>query len=107
MAIIACPECGANVSDKAPACIQCGAPLASASETHAAGAPLTTMQGTSKKLKAQSLIYGILLMLGIIFFITDIGNSSSGDTSIFAFLWVLLSLIWFVVTKARIWWHHS
>lgn len=29
MALIKCPECGAEVSDRAPACIKCGYPLAS------------------------------------------------------------------------------
>ena len=29
MALIKCPECGGQVSDKAPACIHCGAPLVS------------------------------------------------------------------------------
>ena len=27
MALIKCPECGGQVSDKAPACIHCGCPL--------------------------------------------------------------------------------
>jgi len=27
VAIIKCPECGADVSDKAPACVKCGAPI--------------------------------------------------------------------------------
>ena len=27
MALIKCPECGNEVSDKAPACIHCGYPL--------------------------------------------------------------------------------
>ena len=27
MALIKCPECGGQVSDKAPACIHCGYPL--------------------------------------------------------------------------------
>ena len=30
MALISCPECGKEVSDRAPACIQCGYPLSSA-----------------------------------------------------------------------------
>lgn len=33
MALIKCPECGKKVSDKAPACIQCGYPLKSAPKT--------------------------------------------------------------------------
>jgi len=30
MALIACPECGSEVSDKAPTCPRCGVPIASA-----------------------------------------------------------------------------
>ena len=30
MALIKCPECGTEISDKAPACIKCGAPIAAA-----------------------------------------------------------------------------
>lgn len=30
MALIACPECGSEVSDKAPTCPKCGVPIASA-----------------------------------------------------------------------------
>ncbi len=29
MALIKCPECGKEISDKAPACIHCGFPLES------------------------------------------------------------------------------
>lgn len=106
MAIIACPECGANVSDKAPSCVQCGAPLATAQETMAAGATLTTTQGTSKKLKAHSAISGVLLALGIVVFFNNAGNQSEG-VFIFKLLLVLIPLIWFLVTRMRIWWHHS
>ena len=28
MALIACPECGKEISNQAPACIHCGCPLA-------------------------------------------------------------------------------
>jgi hypothetical protein len=30
MAVISCPECNAEVSDRAPACPQCGYPLGTA-----------------------------------------------------------------------------
>lgn len=33
MALISCPECGKQISDKAAVCIGCGAPLISASDT--------------------------------------------------------------------------
>ena len=33
MALITCPECGKQISDKAPHCVHCGAPMASQSST--------------------------------------------------------------------------
>ena len=33
MAMIVCPECGKDISDKAEKCIYCGYPLANTSET--------------------------------------------------------------------------
>lgn len=44
MALIACPECSAEVSDRAPACPRCGVPIASASELVVI-APVQTMVG--------------------------------------------------------------
>jgi hypothetical protein len=38
MALINCPECGAQISDQAPTCPQCGFPIAPAA--HDAGAPV-------------------------------------------------------------------
>ena len=34
MALIKCPECGGQVSDKAPACIHCGYPITSESSNY-------------------------------------------------------------------------
>lgn len=56
MALIKCPECSKDVSDKAPACPNCGAPIAAASVDKKVGVDVTTIQETSKRLKAQMLL---------------------------------------------------
>ena len=55
MALMNCPECDREVSTNAASCPGCGTPIAGAIESRAAGAPLTTIQETSKKLKKQTL----------------------------------------------------
>lgn len=101
MALIACTDCAREVSDKAPACPQCGAPIADRGVTRAIGTPLTTTQSTSKALKMQSLLATLTLITGFcVMFATPEANAIGG-------LLVLAGLIWLIVTRVRIWWHHS
>lgn len=104
MALIKCPECGTEVSDRAPACPNCGAPIAAAAEATAAGAALTTTQGTSKKLKLQSLIAGIVFAIS---FIVMFSATREGESATVPVIIAFGSLVWFLVTRIRIWWHHS
>lgn len=108
MPLINCPDCAAEVSDRAPSCLRCGAPIASAVESKAAGAALTTTQGTSKKLKMQSLLSSILFWLGVAL---TIGMAQSGngneDDMLVPVLMTMIGLVWYLVTKIRIWWHHD
>jgi zinc-ribbon domain len=39
MSLIACPDCGAQISDRASSCIKCGFPLQAASPSPAASPP--------------------------------------------------------------------
>ena len=50
MALINCPECNNKVSDAAPTCPKCGAPIAGAKEGKPAGVQRTTFQETAKRL---------------------------------------------------------
>jgi uncharacterized membrane protein YvbJ len=113
MALIRCSECGKQVSDKAGSCPQCGAPIASAVETEAAGAKLRTKQLTSKRLKVQIIISSVLFWGGIIWMIV-VGSSASRSgvppsrvVTIIAILMIFTGLVWYVVTRLRIWWHHK
>ena len=67
MALSKCPECGGAVSSAAPTCPHCGYPIAR--EGQAAGAPLTTIQVTSKRLKIHTILSSILTIFGFIMFV--------------------------------------
>ena len=72
MALVACPECGAEVSDAAPACVRCGRPLAGGP----AGEPrrvitsedsfATRSRGCADLLIFGGLALGILLLVFLI-----------------------------------------
>lgn len=62
------------------------------------------MQETSKKLKLQSVLSVSLMGLGVIV----IGaNNDTGNPSMAGPLMFGGGLIWFIVNRIRIWWHHK
>ncbi len=109
MALINCPECNNQVSNTAESCPHCGAPIAGAKEGLAAGAPIKTVQETSKKLKLQILISSIMFWVGIIWLFIEINNVkiNGGEPSQTPNFLLLIGIIWYVVTKVRVWWHHK
>jgi hypothetical protein len=83
MALINCPECRREVSDKAPMCPNCGAPIASP-----AAAPPTmfaSMQPEPSKKKNVSCLSAGCLILLVLFFIGlvagECGKSGGGSDS--------------------------
>ena len=113
MALIACPECGKDISTKAETCPHCGAPIGAAPEVNATGTQIRTIQETSKRLKTHILISAILFWGGFVWMFLYIlsartdGDSPSILTYFVATIMILTGLIWYIVTKARIWWHHK
>lgn len=104
MPLISCPECTKQISDMAPACPSCGVPVASVRESKGSGTTLNTMQETSKKLKLQSVLSVSLMGLGVIL----IGaTKDGGDPSTAGPLMLGGGLMWFIVNRIRIWWHHK
>lgn len=72
MALINCPECDAKISDKAPACVRCGAPIMTATEPETPLQELLLAQskaqsGTGHKVEIIVVVFG--LIGGIIGFI--------------------------------------
>jgi len=104
MALVACAECGKDVSTQATSCPHCGAPVSSA----AVGSPVRTIELTSKRLKLHELFSVLLLLVGLIWTISA-SQSSAGRDGAGVLPGVLLAagFVWFVVTRFRIWWHHK
>lgn len=102
MALIKCPECSKEVSNKAPSCPHCGTPIAAASDQTETGVVLTTVQETSKKLKIHILISACLFWGGLILIFTAIGSVRAIGTLI-----MFIGMIWYLITRFNIWWHHK
>ena len=101
MAIIKCSECGRAVSDKAPACIGCGAPL-TADDRHASFSrePVQTAQAplTPAQLRWRLALASLTLVLGVI--VADAVGRHPGLPQVartLAALLVTTGLGWFIV----------
>ena len=105
MALINCPECTKEISNAAPACLNCGFPIRTAEDVHAVGTPLTTIQETSKKLKLHMLISVMSIIIGVVWMIGE--DDALGGASLWPALLVGGGLFWYVVIRFQIWWHHK
>jgi len=107
MALITCTECNNQVSSKAAACPNCGAPIGS--ESAAAGASLTTTQVTSKKLKLHNLLSIIMFWSGMIgsYFTMKSHSTIAPIETNFWFYTLFIGVTWYLYTKMKIWWHHK
>src|SRR4051794_34440499 len=69
MALINCPECGARVSDRAPACPKCGCPISEPPRERRSHEPapvhITSVQFTRKWVKALSFLAGVPFFGGL------------------------------------------
>lgn len=108
MALIRCHECRNQVSDTAASCPHCGAPIAGASESRAAGANLTTTQLTSKRFKLHAIgaLSAFLIGLAMAIAATPEAEGESSAAAGIAGLMMLGGGVWYFVTKLRVWWHH-
>lgn len=110
MALINCPECEKQVSDRAATCPNCGVGITTARETQAAGQHIQTMQKTSKKLKMHLLMAALASVLGLLLMLIA-STSASADFQMTGFAFGLLlaisGTVWLIGTRFRIWWHHD
>lgn len=85
-------------------CPQCGAPISGA----AISAPLTTVQETSKQLKLHIILSALLFWGGLLwFFVAASGHQPGQEVSPWPALSLFVGMVWYLVTKIRIWWHHK
>lgn len=107
MALIRCPECDREVSDKAANCIGCGSPLgASRAEFGSIGKRVSTIEETSKSLKKHIIWAAVLFWGGLIL---TFPAAESESTALFtaSSLCVTAGFFWWLTTRIRIWWHHK
>lgn len=93
MAIISCPECGKEISDRARACPHCGTPISDKE---------TTIEKTSKRYKGQQLGGCLLSIVGVII---AAGGSETGGT--IGGVMIVIGLVLFLASRFGAWWHHG
>jgi hypothetical protein len=98
MALIACSECGRAVSDKAAACIGCGAPLTPSSGDDLIAERSKAPPPTRAQIKRRAVLSLSMLALGIIWAIF-LEHRPGGRhlASFMAALLIIGGLIWFMV----------
>lgn len=111
MALIKCPECSKDISDKSEKCIHCGYPLRSSN----GGYPSTSSyenrktkvltERTSKDIKKQFIIAKILLYFSAIIII--IGLLTNPPIGIFGVILFVVALVINAVAKFSKFWDHD
>lgn len=97
MAIIQCPECGNQVSDKAPACPKCGNPMQP-----------VIIERTGKKWKLAKLISWLVFIAGVIMAIGGAGNG--GFENPITGMGITLAFFGFIallIARFGSWWNHE
>lgn len=108
MALIKCPECGAQVSSSAESCPKCAYPIAGGGSTQAHGGKIQTIEQTSKRYKLQQLLSSLLIIGSVVVMIVGFsGNEPSSGAAAFGVLGLVVGLIWFTVVRFVTWWHHG
>jgi hypothetical protein len=97
MALIACSECGRAVSEKAPACIGCGAPLSTSSSIDLVPRRSNSPPPTREQIKRRVLLSLTMLVLGVILANLLDHRPDSRAPSFVAALLIICGLSWFMV----------
>jgi len=114
MSLINCSECNNIVSTKAEMCPNCGNPIVGKKEFDVTGTHVKTIQKTSKKFKIQTLLSTFLIIIGIIWgMIIICGQSQLQEPQqnynlvVVPSLFFNIGIIWYIINRIRIWWHHK
>jgi len=104
MALIKCPDCGTEVSDKAEKCPKCHCPIANTGKEEKP----QVVELTSKKLKLQMIWAILLIPFGlIVIFLGTLGKNFNSIILFIGFLMMIIGAIWAIIIKTKIWWHHK
>lgn len=105
MALIACSECGKQISDKAAACPSCGNPIGATPSTAPIPVSLdgqvVTTQQTGKVWKAISLVGALIMALSVAACAAVLANPFQG------IVWFFIGMCVFLGGRAGAWWSHG
>ncbi len=108
MALTTCPECNKQVSDNADTCPNCAYPLTGGGSTQAHGGKIQTVEQRSKRYKLQQLLSCLLIIGSIMAVMFGFsGDDPSPGISAFGTLGIVVGLIWFIIVRFLMWWHHA
>ena len=106
MAIISCPECKNEISDKAKSCPHCGFPLKS-EKTKDNEETTQTIQLTKKKYKIQQIFMFLLAVVGLILVFRGCVNDERATEGTIGLVLLLIAAIWYLIVGFWVWWHHK
>ena len=102
MALIKCPECGREISDKAESCPHCGCPTPRTVRPHVQAEETTVWSGNPLMFRGQP---GIPVALAIVVFACIVmfaaGPEAAGGGGFFLFLVLLYLPVWFLECKSK------
>ncbi len=94
MALIACPECTRQVSDKAASCPHCGNPLAKLENNP----EVTTIEATGKSWKFVQLAGVILIVIGLVAVFSEVVAGLPLG---------VVGVVLYIVGRMGAWWQHG
>ena len=107
VALIQCPECGKDISDKAETCPHCGCPM-KAKPDIVNGRQVQTIEKTAKQYKGQMVLSTIMLLVGIILLIGTCAITQGPSVwLVVPILIMVLAALWYIVAWLSAWWHHA
>jgi uncharacterized membrane protein YvbJ len=109
MALIKCPECGTEVSDKAEKCPRCAYPLQTGGSRETKNVKVTEVQMTSKKHKKRYVWAALAAVLGVILVFSGLNNSSetTSPSFIIGLILIAFAVVYSIIVRAIRWWSHG
>jgi hypothetical protein len=103
MALIKCPECSGDISDKAAACPHCGYPIG---RTAQGAGPVQVIEKTGRGWKAVRVLGWLLIVGGVLIVRAGRATPHAGRAPVG--WWIAGSgLACLITSKAGAWWYHG
>lgn len=111
MALIKCPECSKDISNKARWCVGCGFPMASDFPRGTSVSDVITIEKTSKSIKIQQIVPETMMLIGFFCLFAlmlqpDVHKSVVIMIIVGACMFPI-GFIWNIVVNIKGWWRHG